>query len=146
MSEISKRFEQIVTSTQKKLLDRGAVMPERTERGIRVGCAEIVPEGPYKHIEVDGVRKYSDVSLNKVAIRIANELALHHSGPNLDTLYKLDQEYNRHFVDSAFFLERFHRARNAGDDFREELMWTRYTVAKAKAKAAKERAEQMAAI
>jgi len=146
MSEISKRFEQIVVSTQKKLLDRGAVMPVRTDRGIRVGCAEIISEGPYKHIEVEGKRKYSDISLNKVAIRIANELALHHLGPNIDTLYKLDQEYNRYFVDSAFFLERFHRARNTGDEFRAELMWTRYTVSKEKAKAAKERAEQMAAL
>jgi len=146
MSEISKRFEQIIASTQRKLLDKGAVMPVRTERGIRVGCAEIVPEGPYKHIEVDGTLVYKDISLNKVAIRLANELALRHRSPMLDQLYRLDQEYSRYFIDSSFFLERYHTARNKNDEFREQLMWIRYVDAKEKAKATKEKAEQMATI
>jgi len=146
MSEISKRFEQIVKSTQRKLLGQGAVMPERTERGIRVGRAEIIPEGPYKHIEVNGKIIYKDICLNKVAIRLANEIALNKSGPSLDTLYQLDKEYNRHFVDSAFFLDRYHRARNKGDEFRQELMWIRYEDAKIKAQDIKEKAEQMASV
>jgi hypothetical protein len=146
MSEISKRFEQIIASTQRKLLSKGAVMPERTERGIRVGCAEIIPEGPYKHIEVDGEVRYKDISLNKIAIRLANELALKHRSPQLDQLYKLDQEYSRYFIDSAFFLERYHKALNKGDEFKAELMWIRYTNAKQKAIDTKEKAEQMAAI
>ena len=146
MSEISKRFEQIVKSTQRKLLSQGAVMPERTERGIRVGCAEIVPEGPYKHIEVDGQRIYKDISLNKVAIRLANELALRKTGPQLDQLYKLDQEYLRHFIDSSFYLNKYHKAVNSNDEFNQELMWIRYEDAKLKAQDIKEKAEEMAAI
>lgn len=146
MSEISKRFEQIVVSTQKKLLESGAVMPVRTDRGIRVGCAEIVPEGSFKHIYVKDDLIYKDISLNKVAIRLANELALNKRGPELDALYNLDREYSRYFIDSSFFLQRFHSAQKNNDEFRQELMWTRYVQSKARAEATKEKAEQMAAI
>lgn len=146
MNEISKRFEQIVVSTQKKLLESGAVMPERTERGIRVGCAEIVSEGSFKHIYVDGEIIYKDISLNKVTIRLANELALNRRGPQLDVLYNLDREYSRYFIDSSFFLQRFHSAQKNNDNFKQELMWTRYIQAKSKAENTKEKAEQMAAI
>lgn len=146
MSEISKRFEQIVVSAQKKMLDRGAVMPERTERGIRVGRAEIIPEGPYKHIEVNGEVLYKDISLNKVAIRIANEIALNRVSTFAQKLYKLDCEYSRFFIDSSFFLEKYHRAKNNGDEFRAELMWIRYENAKTRAQNIKEEAEKMSAV
>jgi hypothetical protein len=146
MSEISKRFEQIINSTQRKLLSRGAVMPERTERGIRVGSAEIIPEGPYKHIELNGYLVYTDISLNKVAIKIANELALKGNKQKIEELYQLDKEYNRFFVDSSFFLERYHSAKHNGDEFRQELMWIRYEDAKIKAQHLKEKAEELAEI
>ena len=144
MSDVSKRFEQLVKSTYKKFLDQGTILPVKTDEGILVGDVLIESIGPLKNIYKHGELCYKEVSLNAVAIRIANLLAANGSRKLLDELYNLDVEYSKHFIDSKIFVDNYHRAVNSGNTVRADILWTRYQFAKEKAIAAKERAEDLA--
>lgn len=144
MSDVSKRFEQLVKSTYKKFLDRGTILPVKTEQGIQVGDVLIQSDGPLKNIIKNGEVLYREVSLNAVAIRIANLLAWNDSSDRCDRLYKLDVEYSKHFIDSKIFIDNYHRAVNSGNQARADILWTRYQHAKEKAVWAKDQAEDLA--
>ena len=144
MSELSKRFEQILIATHRKLKDRGAIMPVKTEQGILVGNALITSNGPYKNISVGGEILFEDISLNSVAIKLANLVAWRIQGTRLKELYEIDQEYSRHYIDSAFFLQRHNDALDQGNCDLADIMYSRYLKSKDLATLAKQKAERMA--
>jgi hypothetical protein len=61
-----------------------------------------------------------------------------------DKLFAADLYYSRYYTDSNIFLDRFHRACNAKDELKADIMWTRYEDAKFRAINAKSEAEQLA--
>jgi hypothetical protein len=144
MSDVSKRFEQLVKSTYKKFAEQGTILPVKTDKGIQVGSVLIESSGPLKNIIKNGKILYKEISLNAVAIRLANLLAWNDTKKLCDELYSLDVEYSKHFVDSKIFIDNYHRAVNAGNSIRADILWTRYQFAKEKAISAKERAEDLA--
>ena len=87
---------------------------------------------------------YESVSLNAVAIRLANLVAWNRDEALQHNLYKLDTQYSKHFIDSKIFLDRYHRAETAKDWEKAEIMWTRYEDAKGRAINTKSLAEQLA--
>ena len=145
MSDVSKRFEQLVRSTYKKFLDQGTILPVKTAEGILVGDVLIASNGPLKDIYKNKELVYKEVSLNAVAIRIANLLAWNKSHKRCEELYKKDLEYSRYYIDSKIFIDNYHRALAAGNEMRADVLWTRYEIAKEKAVIAKEQAEELAA-
>jgi len=145
MSDVSKRFEQLVKSTYKKFLDQGTILPVKTQEGIQVGDVLIATDGPLKNIYKNKELFYKEISLNAVAIRIANLLAWNKSQKRCDELYKKDLEYSRYYIDSKIFIDNYHRALKAGNETRAEILWTRYEIAKEKAIWAKQVAEDLAA-
>lgn len=144
MSELSKKFEQIVVSTYKKLYSEGSIPPVRTEQGIEVGNVLITADGAYKSLWVGGTCIYKDISLNCVTIKVANLLALNKNSSLQKKLFDLDKEYNRHFVDKTIFLRHYQLAEAKEDEIRCDIMWARYTVARDLCKKAKEKAESLA--
>ena len=144
MSDVSKRFEQLVKSTYKKFLDQGTILPIKTKDGILVGDVIIKSDGPLKDIVRNNRILYKQISLNVVAVRIANLVAWNKNKTLCDELYNIDVLYSKHFIDSNIFLDNYHRANNAGNTQRAEILWTRYEIAKEKAILAKERAEDLA--
>ena len=144
MSDVSKRFEQLVKSTYKKFLDQGTILPVKTDQGILVGDVLIESDGPLKNIKKNGQILYKQISLNAVAIRIANLIAWGKNKKLCDQLYDLDILYNKHFVDSKFFIDNYHKAVNTNNTVRADILWTRYQYAKEKAVLAKDRAEELA--
>lgn len=145
MSDVSKRFEQLVKSTYKKFLDQGTILPVKTDDGVLVGDVLIKSDGPLKNIYKNNILLYKEVSLNAVAIRIANLLAWNKNRKRCDDLYKKDIEYSRYYIDSKIFIDNYHRALAAGNEVRADILWTRYEIAKEKAVWAKEQAEELAA-
>lgn len=145
MSEVSKRFEQLVKSTYKQFLDQGTILPIKTDKGILVGNVLIETVGSLKNIYKDEHLLYKEISLNSVAIKIANLLAWDKSKKACDELYDLDVSYSKHFIDSKIFLDNYHRANNANNTTRAEILWIRYTDSKEKALDIKSRAEDLAA-
>lgn len=130
MTELSKRFEQIIRSTQKRLYEQGALLPVRVEDGIMVGDAKIVGVGSFKNILLKDIPKYNKVSLNDAAIKIANILACNKNTRRADEIYDLDQKYAKNFADCAFYLDKYHRACDSRDEFKSDLYWIRYQEAK----------------
>jgi len=139
MTDISKRFEQIVKSTQRRLYDQGALLPVKVEDGILVGSAKIVCEGSFKNIWVDGDLKYKQISLNDAAIKIANVLACNKPISRANEIFELDQQYAKHFADCAFYLDKYHKACQSADEFKADLYWIRHQEAKYMVKYHKDR-------
>ena len=130
MTELSKRFEQIIRSTQKRLYDRGALLPVKVDDGIMVGDAKITGSSAFKDILFKDQLKYQRVALNDAAIKIANILACNKSSLRADEIYDLDQKYAKNFADCAFYLDKYHRACESRDEFKSDLYWIRYQEAK----------------
>lgn len=146
MNDISKRFEQLVNSTYKKLASSGRHLPTRSSEGILVGRVLISSDGALKNIVVEGSTVYGEIGLNCVAIRIANELAGNGDSSLCQQLMRMDREYSKHFMDSKHHIDNYHRANNSGDHEKAEILWTRYELAKQKALEAKSKAENLAGI
>jgi hypothetical protein len=144
MSDVSKRFEQLVKSVYKKFVDQGFHLPEKTPQGIKVGRVLIRSNGSLKDIIVNEQVIYEQISLNSVAIRIANELASNKNSRICKDLIEIDREYSKHFIDSKFHVDNYHKAINANNSERADILWTRYEIAKEKALSAKSRAEDLA--
>jgi len=145
MSDVSKRFEQLVKSTYKKFAEQGTILPVKTEQGILVGDVLIQSEGTLKNIYKNDELLYKQVSLNAVAIKIANLLAWGKDQKLCEELYRLDLQYSRYFIDSKIFLDMFHRAEASKNWERAEIMWIRYEDVKDRAINTKSRAEELAA-
>ena len=143
MSEISKRLEQFVTSTQKKL---NLVMPIKTEEGILVGDVLIRSEDNFKHLEQRGLLVYDYIFLNTVAIKLANVLAKHGDMGYCDKLYKLDQEYGKWYVDSQQLRARYQQALNNNNEEKASLFYARYDQSRERMMTAKKRASELAGI
>jgi len=143
MSEVSKRFELLVKSVYKKFIDNGIHLPQRTPEGILVGKVLIKSNGPLKDLVVDGTIAYREICLNCVAIKIANNLASDINQRLTEQLFEIDREYSKHFVDSKFLIDNYHRAVNNNNEEKAEILWTRYEIAKEKALNAKSRAEYL---
>lgn len=144
MSDVSKRFEQLVKSTYRQFLDQGTILPVKTQQGILVGDILISTSGALKNIYKKDILLYKEISLNSVAIKIANLLAWNTDLKLCDELYDLDIKYSKHFIDSKIFLDNYHRANNSGNEIRAEILWIRYTDSKEKALNIKSQAEDLA--
>lgn len=144
MNEVSKRFEQLVNTTYRKFLDQGTILPERTSDGIKVGDALIKPDGVYKDILLKGKTVWATVSLNAVAIKLANLVAWNKDTALQKEIFGLDQKYSKYFIDSKIYLDNYHRAVNNNDDIRADILWTRYQDAKERAIILKDQAEHLA--
>jgi len=144
MSDISKRFEQIVAKTQKKFLKQGTILPEKTAEGIRVGCALITCDGPYKNLYRNDQLIFENVCLNKVAIKLANLIAWNRLDKNAMDLYRADRDYNRYYVDSTMLMASYYACLKDENYFKADVLWARYCEVKQQSKIAKTKAERLA--
>ena len=106
MTDLSRRLEQTLRSA----IQKNPILPVKVEDGILVGEAKIVSDDHIKHIYFKGVLVYKDVSLNAVAIKLANILARRNSSIQGDALYRADQEYGRWFTESQMLRTQYQRS------------------------------------
>lgn len=139
MTQISKRLEQIVS---KELSKR--IIPVKTDKGILVGNVLIENQGSIKNLWQKDELVYASVFLNKVAIKLANMLALKQQNINSDRLYQADQEYGKWFVDSQMLRNRYQQALNSQDYDKADIYWARYAESRDKTAHAKVLAERLA--
>ena len=85
MTDIRRRLDQVVS---KELSQH--IIPVKTDKGILVGSVLIVSEGPVKHLYKNEVCVYNNISLNLVAIKLANALAKNQNSVQMDRLYRAD--------------------------------------------------------
>ncbi|MEN6291404.1 MAG: hypothetical protein ABFD07_05230 [Methanobacterium sp.] len=146
MNNIPQRLEQIVSSTQRRLIEQNQILPEKVEHGILVGNVLIVNEGTVKNLWKNNDLIYKDVHLNAVAIKLANMLARNQSRIRADEIYKIDQDYGRWFVDSQLLRSQFQKALANHDHYRADIFWARYCESRDKALRAKNQAQGLTQI
>jgi len=137
MSDVSRRFEQLVARSYKKLADHSQIMPVKTEQGILVGDVLIASRGCIKDLYKKDELIYSDISLNEVAIRMANLLASRKNLTLCDRIYSADQDYGRCFAEWQILKEQYIRAKELGDYDRSDILYARYQEVKQRAETAK---------
>ena len=137
MTEISKRFEQLISSAQKKLAEDNRILPIKTAEGILVGDVLIKSNGYLKNLYRNNILIYENINLNEVTIRLANLLAKKTSSSMCDNIYKADQEYSRWFNDCQIFKQKYHSSLSNKDYDRSDIYYARYQEALIKAEKAK---------
>ena len=100
MSGIYKKLQQVVENTHKKLYSQNQIMPVPTNVGILVGTVLIVSKNAVKDLVVNNEVIYKEISLNAVAIRLANIVSKHGKTMTADSIYRADQDYGRWLQES----------------------------------------------
>lgn len=143
MSEISKKFEQLVQKTYREFYDKDQIVPTKTDKGILVGTVLIENSGTVKNIYRGDVCVYKEVFLNKAAIKIANILNKYRTSHRADSIYRLDQDYGRYFLDSQMLRANYERAVNTEDFDRSDVLYARYIEARDRALICKTQLEKL---
>lgn len=132
MTDIRTQLDQVVKNTLAQY-----PIPVKTAEGILVGTVLITSQGAVKHLSRNGEDVYRDISLNAVAIKLANLLAGHRSSVLADQIYQADQHYGRWFVDSQLLRTRHATAVLHKQYERADTLWAKYTQSKQRTIAAK---------
>jgi len=141
MTTLSNRLEQTLRSA----IQKNPILPVKTAEGILVGDVLIASEGAVKNIWQRDELKYKEISLNAVAIKLANLLARRGSAILADSIYKADQEYGKWFTDSQLLRAQYQNALNNKNHDRADMLWAKYCESRDRTIAAKDRAERLAA-
>ena len=121
MTDIRRQLDQVVSTTLAQ-----HIIPVKTAEGILVGSVLITSEGAVKHLSRNGEYLYKNISLNAVAVKLANLLARHKSSILADKIYRADQEYAKWFTDSQLLLKKHHSAAKNKEYERADTLWARY--------------------
>jgi hypothetical protein len=140
MTDISKRFEQLVLSSQKKLVEKNQILPVKVSDGILVGDVLIASNGHLKNLYKKNKLIYTDISLNDVAIKLANLLALNQSSILADQIYRADQEYGKYFTEWQQLKEKYRSACKNNQNDRADILLVKYEESRNKAQKAKNNA------
>jgi hypothetical protein len=140
MTEISKRFEQLIVSAQKKLAENNQLLPVKTDQGILVGDVLIKSHGHLKDLWKRDRLIYREISLNDVAIRLANLLARNKNPLHCDQLYKADQEYGKWFAECQVLKQNHYNAVKSKDFNRADTLMAKYEESKIRVESAKKTA------
>lgn len=138
MTEVSRRFEQLISASQKQLAHNNQILPVKVDQGILVGDVLIVSEDNLKHLWKKDTLVYKEISLNNVAIRLANLLALNVKSQYCDCLYQADREYGQYFAEWHFLKQQYHRALRHSNHDRADILRARYEQSKYRADCAKQ--------
>lgn len=146
MTNINRRLDHVVTKVQKDLANKQFLIPVKTEEGILVGNVLIKSREALKDLYQHGELIYKGVSLNKIAIKVANCQAIN-AGLYRDKIQKLieaDTKFGQALEDYQLFKDKYHKARQANDQFRTDLFLARMCYAKDSANYWKSQAELLA--
>jgi len=121
MTDIRRQLDRVVS---KELSQH--IIPVKTDKGILVGNILIVSEGAIKHLYKTNELLYNNISLNAVAIKMANILARNRNSLVVDKIYRYDQEYSKWYIDSQNLLKSYYSAKKSKDFDRADMLWARY--------------------
>lgn len=141
MTKIYNRLDSIVKNELTK-----NIIPVKTQAGILVGDILIVSDHQLKHLHRNNEAVYSNISLNAVAVKLANLLARNIKTTKMDELWRADQEYGRWFADSQMLRAQHRKSLNTHDFERADMQWARYCESRDRAIIAKQHTETLISI
>lgn len=124
MTEISKRFEKLLSSYFRKQ-DTPYFLPRKTKDGILIGDVLISSRGTLKDIIQDNEIIYKNISLNEAAIAIATAVALKNQSAKTNEIFLADQSYGKWLDDWVLMKEQIKRARQKKDYLRVDILESR---------------------
>jgi len=143
MANISKKLSKLISSQQTKMISSGVILPVKTVGGILIGSVKIVQEGTVKHLYNHGELVYTNISLNTVAICMANLIAIKKNTHTVDVLYQADQEYSKWYNDCEMLMASRRQALKSKDYDRVDMLLARYQESRLKAVSAKKIVERL---
>jgi hypothetical protein len=146
MTDISKRLEQLVSNSQKRIQEKNGILPVKCEDGILVGTVLIKSQGHLKYLYRQNKLIYKEISLNKIAISMANLMAMNRDYALLEKMYRADQDYGKYYNESQYLRMQYEKARTGKNFERADILWNKYIETKNKAIQAKNKAESLSII
>ena len=143
MANIQKSLDSIIAKTHRKLIEKNQIPPVKTPQGILVGDVLIVSDGAIKNLYKQNQLIYPEVSLNIVAIRLANLAAKNIFNSNTLKLYNADQSYGKWFHDSQFLRNKYEKALSKSEYDKADIFWARYCQCRERAHLAKRTVESL---
>jgi hypothetical protein len=141
MTKVFTKLEHVVKQELKK-----HIIPVKTNDGVLVGNVLIKSEANVKHLIIDGQTAFENISLNCVAIKLANMLALKQGFLPMQQLYRIDQEYGKWYTDCQILMHSHRNAVKISDNIKADVLMARYRESKSRAVSAKEIAERLSKV
>jgi hypothetical protein len=143
MSDFKKQLDQIISSTQRKLISENKILPVKTDQGIQVGAVLIKCQGHLKDLYKNGQIVYREISLNIAAIKLANMMALDSDAAKESKIYQADQEYSKWYQEGMHFKSLYYKSVKNQRFDQADIYWTRFSESKIKAASAKKTVERL---
>jgi len=143
MTELQKQLDYVIAKTNRKLIESNQIPPVKTKEGILVGDVLIVSDGAIKHLYKGHQLMYSEVSLNAVAIKLANLLARNFYSTDMMRLYNADQRYGKWFHESQFLRSKYEKCVSNNDYDKADVFWARYCESRERARSAKKTVDSL---
>lgn len=146
MAQIKRQLDRVITKVQRDLAKQEFLIPQKTEDGILVGNVLIKSQGAIKDLYQHGELKFRGISLNKVAIKVANCLAIDpmRFQDKIRNLIDADLRFGQALEDYQIFKDKYHKAQQVQDQFRMDLYLARLCYAKDTANYWKNQAQLLA--
>ncbi len=143
MPAFQQKLDSIIAKTNRKLIESNQIPPKKTDRGILVGDVLIASDGPIKNLYKDDNLIYAEISLNVVAIRLANLLAKNYFTTDMHKLYNADQRYGKWFQESQFLRTKYEKSLSNKEFDKADVFWARYCESRERALGAKRAVESL---
>ena len=143
---VQQRLDTVIARVNKKLQQQEQVIPKKTDKGILVGDVLIESSGALKNIYHRDRLIFAEVSLNKVAIKVANLMAIDEVRyqQKIDQLILLDSKFGSALAEYQMFKDRLSKAHKDQDQFRIDMYLARLGYAKSSAEYWKKQALSLA--
>lgn len=137
-NKLQQKLDRVIANVHGNLLKKNIVVPRYEKGRILVGDVSIVQNGATKNILQNDRLVYEGVFLNKVAIHLANALAVR-KNPSIgnDFIYRQDQSYGLYMQETLFFDSKYKQALEKKRFDRADIYYARWQHAKEKAVSAK---------
>jgi hypothetical protein len=143
MSKAQQNLDLVVSNVHRQLLDKQTLIPKKTERGIEIGRYTIVSNDCLKDIYKGDTLVFKDISLNRVAVKVANLLNFGQD-TKINELISMDLKFGQSLVDYKMFKDKLSKAHKEQDQFKIDLYLARLIFAKDAAEYYKREANRLA--
>jgi len=143
MTDLQRKLDSVISNVQRKLAKDNQLIPVKIANGVRVGNVDIINDGHLKNLYQRNELRYRGISLNKVAVKMANLMAISYfqNQTQIDELYRADQQFGQALEDYQIFRAKYQQA---ADSARADIMLARLCYSKDKANYYKNQALRLA--
>lgn len=147
MTKINQQLDSVIKRVNRQLIRSEFIIPVKTEKGILVGDVLIVSRENFKDLYKNNELFYRSIALNKVAIKVANLLAISYmkNYSRIEELIRIDTKFGQSLEDYQLFKSRYFSARDQQDQFKIDLYGARMIYAKDACNYWKKQAETLTA-